>query len=317
MAKISIIMPTYNREKIIITAIKSVLDQTEKDVELIIVDDGSKDNTKRVVQDFKDKRIKYFKRENHGIGASRNFGLEKATGEYITFLDSDDYLDKNFAKKMYSEIKKRDLDILICDYVGFYENGTKEKHHIETFEDASFKEKPNLINMVNLAPWAKLYNKKLFEKESIRFPEDIKYEDVNFVIKAFKEAKTIGKINEYLIYYYVDNVSETLIVNDKVFDIFKVIDTLDKDLKQKEYKAAKETFIISTLCNYNIQQRRQKSKKTRHKFIEESFKYMADNIPNYQENIYFKNRIWYKALIEKSPYFSKVYCDIHAFIHKR
>ena len=290
--------------------------QTEKDIELIIVDDGSKDNTESVIKGFNDKRIKYFKRENHGIGASRNFGLEKASGEYITFLDSDDYFDKNFIKEMYTNIKKRKLDILVCDYVGFYENGTKEKHHVDDFKDTSFINNPNLINIINLAPWAKLYDKKIFDKKNIRFPEDIKYEDVNFVIKAFKEARSIGKLNKYLIYYFVDNVSETLIVNDKVFDIFRVIDNLNRDLKNKEYKEAKNEFIVSTLCNYNIQQRRQKNKHTRHKFIDESFKYMQDNIDNYKNNNYFKNRVWYKSIIEKNKFLSKCYCDIHAFIHK-
>ena len=131
------------------------------------------------------------------------------------------YESIELAKKYNADIEIVSLGALLHD-IALIKGGTKEKHHIETFKDTSFKDNPNLINMVNLAPWAKLYNKKLFENESIRFPEDIKYEDVNFVIKAFKEAKTIGKINEYLIYYFVDNVSETLIVNDKVFDIFKI-----------------------------------------------------------------------------------------------
>ena len=316
MTKVSIIMPTYNREKIIKKAIKSVVEQSEKDIELIIVDDGSTDNTDEVVKNFNDSRIKYYKRKNHGIGASRNFGLEKATGEYITFLDSDDYLDNDFVKKMYSEIKKKKLDILVCDYIGFYENGNHEKHHIKEFTKTTLYENPDLINIVNLAPWAKLYNKKIFDNKDIRFPETIKYEDVNFVIKAFKAAKSIGKLNEYLVYYFVDNVSETLIVNDKVFDVFKVINILDSDLKDKEYNSAKETFIISTLCNYNIQQRRQKNKETRHRFINKSFKYMKDNFNNYKNNSYFKNRVWYKSVIEKSELLSKLYCDVHAFIHR-
>ena len=93
--KFSIIVPTYNREEYIIKCIDSILDQTYDNFEAIIIDDGSTDNTDNLVKKYHDKRIKYFKNTNHGIGYSRNFGLNKAKGDYIFFLDSDDYLDEN------------------------------------------------------------------------------------------------------------------------------------------------------------------------------------------------------------------------------
>ena len=315
MPKISIIMPTYNREKIIKNAIESVLSQTEKDLELIVVDDGSTDNTSKVIESFKDSRIKYFKRTNHGIGASRNFGLDKATGDYISFLDSDDSLKKDFVEKMIKEAKKRKLDIAVCNYEGIYQDGKTKIVSVEPFSDTTLENNPDLLNILYLAPWGKIYSKKIFSNNHIRFPEKIKYEDVNFVVKSLKEAKKIGLVNEILVNYTVDNISETLVVNEKVFDIFKVINTLRKDLNSLGFKKARERFIVSTLCNYNIQQRRQKSRELRHKFINESFNYMKYNVDNYKNNSYYNERSLLKKLIEKNRLLSIVYCDLYAFLH--
>ena len=110
---VSIIMPVYNGEKYIKEAIDSVINQTYKNWELIIVNDGSKDNTERIVKSYDDKRIKYFYQENKGVSAARNRALEVAKGKYITFLDSDDYLPPNSIKAREEYLEKNpDIDIV-------------------------------------------------------------------------------------------------------------------------------------------------------------------------------------------------------------
>ena len=317
MAKISVIIPTYNRKKTLKKAIESVLSQTDRDLELIIVDDGSTDGTEKLVNEYKDARIKYFKRENHGIGASRNFGIDNASGEYLTFVDSDDYLDENFVKNMYKKAKEDKLDILVCDYTNIYTSGKKEEKKISDFENTTLRKNPELVNIINLGPCNKIYKKTLFKKSENRFEENIKYEDVNFVIKVLKSAENIGKLNEPLNYFLVDNLSETKTYDDKVFDIFKVLDIARKDLNAKVYKEALETLIVGTLTNYTVQQRYQKDEKIRNKFIKEAFKYMKYNVEDYKHDKYFNNRNIFKKTIEKSKILTLVYCNIYAMLKSK
>ena len=100
MPKVSIIIPTYNRQHIIADTIRNVLSQTQQDIEIIVIDDGSTDNTKTIVEGIKDPRMKYFYKPNGGPASARNFGLAKAVGEYIAFLDSDDYWPKDYLERM-------------------------------------------------------------------------------------------------------------------------------------------------------------------------------------------------------------------------
>jgi len=114
--KFSIIIPTYNRAEFISKTIESVLNQTYVDFEIIVVDDGSTDNTEEIVLSTKDDRIRYYKKKNEERAVARNFGINKATGEYITFLDSDDLFYKNHLAEAYNFIKKENIDVLFQAY---------------------------------------------------------------------------------------------------------------------------------------------------------------------------------------------------------
>ena len=116
MSDISIIIPAYNAEKYMRKCLDSLIHQTKKELEFIIVNDGSTDSTEEIIKSYQDKRIKYFKNKNQGIGKTRNFGLTKATAKYILFLDSDDYLEKTACERLYQKIENDDLDVVICDF---------------------------------------------------------------------------------------------------------------------------------------------------------------------------------------------------------
>lgn len=103
MNKVSLIVPVYNTSKYLEKCINSLINQTLKDIEIIIINDGSTDNSEKIIKKFNDKRIKYIAKQNEGIGKTRNLGIEKATGEYLAFVDSDDYLSIDFCKKMYTK----------------------------------------------------------------------------------------------------------------------------------------------------------------------------------------------------------------------
>lgn len=308
MTKISVIIPTYNREKYVKKCLDSILNQTLKDIEIIIVDDGSQDNTKEIVNSYKDKRIKYIYKNNTGIGDTRNKGISLSKGEYISFVDIDDYIDELMLEKMYKKAKKDDLDIVICNYIEINEKTKQEKkYNLLSFENTSLKKLPNIINKTNLGPCNKIFKKELFNE--LLFPTNIKYEDMALVIKLYKKAKKIGKIDEYLSYFTIHEKSETTIRDELVFDIFKSLDIIRNTLNENIYQEELETLIISKLTNYNIQQKYQEDKKIAKKFINDSFNYLNKYYPNYKNNKYFKERKL-KGIIEKSKFLTEIYCLI-------
>ena len=302
---VSIIIPCYNGEKYLKRCLDSVINQTYKNIEIIFINDGSTDNTDKLVKEYKDKRIKYFKRDNHGIGKTRNFGIIKATGEYITFLDVDDYLDKKAIEKMVNKIKEDELDMVISDY---YTN--KQKTIIVDFKNTNLKKYPRLLLDINMAPWNKMYKKELIR--DIKFIEDLKYEDMPFVINALLKAKKIGKVNYFTHYYTLNSGGQTTTRDKKMFDIFKILDIIGNDIKDIDYlDDIYKELVIKTICNYNIQQRYQENKNIRHDFINEGFKFMKKVDNNYKRNNYFKARDKKKSIIEKSKLLSKLYCDLY------
>ena len=123
---ISIIVPIYNAEKYLNKCLESLTKQTKKELEFILINDGSTDKTEEIIKEYQDKRIKYFKNKNQGIGKTRNFGISKSSGKYLMFVDSDDYLEKDACEILYKKISKEGADLAICDFYKVYENGKTE-----------------------------------------------------------------------------------------------------------------------------------------------------------------------------------------------
>ena len=311
MIDISIIVPSYNAEKSIDKCITSLINQTKKELEFIIINDGSTDSTEEIIKKYKDKRIKYFKNKNSGIGKTRNFGIEKAKGKYLMFVDSDDYLENDACFSLFNKIEKSNSDVVVSNFYKVYDN-RKESINILEFNNCTLEEKPDLINIVNTAPWNKIYRTSLIKDNNVFFPENIKYEDAPFVLECLDKASKISQIDEYTYNYVIHNNSETTVRDEKVFDIFKIIDMIRIYFSDKDYmKEELDYYIVSMLMNYNIQQRNQKDKKIGMKFIDESFDYLNKYVPNYRNNKYFKKRSKVKGFIEKHKNVSKIYCRLY------
>ena len=309
MTDISVIIPVYNGEKYIRKCLDSVINQTKKEIEIVVVNDGSTDNTESIIKEYKDKRIKYFKNTNHGIGYSRNFGVSKSSGKYIMFLDSDDYIDKDECKLLYEKCLEDDLDISICDFYKVYNNDLIEVN-LGDFKSSSLKDNPDIITEF-LNPWGKLYNKKILTDNKIKFVENLKYEVTPFVIETFCNAKKIGKVNKALHYYVIHGNSETTVRDEKCFDILKIVVKIRKYTKDKEYLKDKiDKLTVRILTNYTIQQRMQKNKKIGMKFIDEAFSYLKKEVPDYKNNKYYENR-GMKKIIEKNKLLTKIYCRLY------
>lgn len=311
MTDISIIIPAYNAEKYIDKCLQSIINQTKKEIEIIVINDGSKDSTEKIIKKIKDKRIKYIKQENKGIGKTRNNGIEKAEGKYLMFIDSDDYIAKDMCEKLFNKAENNKLDMVMCDFYKEFDNGNIEEVHTPYFENASLKENPDIITEY-LCPWGRLYSRKMIIDNNIRFVENLKYEDAPFVIEALDRAKKIGKIQDPLYYYLIHGNSETTVVDRRVFDIIKIVDKIRKYSKDKEYlKDRIDRLTVRILTNYTIQQRNQKEKNAAKEFIDKAFSYLKEEVPDYRNNKYYVNRGFLRRTIEKSKLLTKLYCFLY------
>ena len=309
MKDISIIIPIYNAEKYIKKCLDSILKQTKKELEIILINDGSTDNTEKIIKTYQDKRIKYFKNDNHGIGYSRNFGIKKSASKYIMFLDSDDYLETTACEELFNKAEKDNLDIVISDFYKVFNNNLEEIK-LPSFENSSLKDNPDIITEY-LNPWAKLYSSKLLKDNKIKFVENLKYEDAPFVIETLDKAKKIGKVDKPLNYYVIHGNSETTVRDRKCFDILKIIDKIRKYTKYKEYLKEKiDKLTVRILTNYTIQQRVQVDKSIAMEFINKAFDYLKKEVPDYKNNKYYENR-GIKKIIEKNKFLTKLYVKLY------
>lgn len=311
MPDVSIIVPIFNAEKYLNKCLDSLINQTKEELEFILINDGSTDDSEKIIKTYHDKRIKYYKQKNQGIGKTRNLGIEKATGKYIMFLDSDDYLEKNATKLMFDKAFSTNSDLVICNYYKIKDN-FKEEQELIDFKTTTLKECPNLLYDINLSPWNKIYKSSLIKENNIKFVENLKYEDVPFVITALDKAKKITKLNRCLNYYVIHNNSETTVRDEKVFDILKILDLIRKYFQNNQsIKETLDKLTVRIITNYTIQQRMQKNQKIGMAFIDEAFKYLEKEVPDYKDNKYYEKRGLIKRTIEKNKLLSKLYCKMY------
>lgn len=315
MIKVSVIVPVYNMEKYLDICLSSLANQTFKDYEVLVINDGSNDSSEKIINYYKKEYPKIFRTfsfKNQGISKTRNIGIEKARGEYITFIDSDDYIEKTFLEDMYNEIVLSNSDICICDYYTINEQDVINEVKLEDFSISSVKNNPQLLFIINSSPWNKLYKKSLFNY--LRF-ENIKYEDLLLIPKLVLNAKKIIKLNKCLNYYRIRGNSETTTMDERVFDIIKILDNLNGYFKSKKvfdkFYSEIEYFNIYRTTMYILQQKSQKNVYNRDRFIDLAYNYLDDNFPNWRKNKYYKKRRnFLKRMIESNKFLSKTYVKI-------
>lgn len=318
--KVSVIVPVYNTEKYLRRCLDSLVNQTIEDIEIIVINDCSPDNSKEILKEYekkyKDKVKVFHNKTNKGIGYNRNYGIKKATGEYIGFVDSDDWVNETMYDKLYKKAKEDNLDLVLCNFHKMLEkeNDLEEiaSSEISYFKNTNLKQTPNLLLDVELAPWNKLYKKELIKE--ITFPENLKYEDTIFVLKAMARSKKIGMVDEKLNYYLVRSKSETTVMNKKVYDILKVSKMMIDELKSHDYyndvKDYVEAMTIRNLFRYTLQQRYQKNKKLANGFIDDAFTFLNEEFPNWKQNKIWKKRNILKRMVEQSKLLTKLYVSI-------
>lgn len=222
---ISVVVPVYNVKSYLSSCIESVLNQTYQNFEIILVNDGSTDGSTEICHEYvqKDIRVILIEQSNQGVSAARNIALQKAQGEYITFLDSDDMLSFNALEIMMDNILKNQADICIC---GTIMKSPVRSVNINPFDVTTLFKKKELIfqyistNMISPTVWAKMYNAKLFD--GLSFPVDKIHEDVYIMPELFHRSNLSVCISESL---YIQNIREGSIMRSRFSN--KYLDLID------------------------------------------------------------------------------------------
>lgn len=264
--KVSIIVPIYNEEKNLKKCIDSLINQTYKNLEIILINDGSTDKSKEIIDEFKDKRIIAIHKKNTGIGDTRNIGIDKSTGDYIMFVDSDDYIELNCVETLVNRLITDDVDLVVSNYYLDTPNRVYEIK-FENLGVTCIKEDPNLLCKINFAPWNKLYKKELFKSNNNRFPVRIKYEDAPVVVEAIISAKKISFVSDYLFHYVMKKSGETITRDERIFDIITICSMIEKKLANYDY-INKTNLFVKILTPYLKNSRYISNVNLRNEFID-------------------------------------------------
>ena len=211
--KVSIIIPVYNTEKYLKRCINSCLNQTLDDIEIILVDDCSKDGSREIIRNYSIKysnKIKYiFQKENHRQGAARNRGVEIAQGEYLLFVDSDDWIELNMCEAMYKKAIELDADMVGSNYFLSWDDRDEIKK-VNILPDMCGNmdkhKKSEYIKNYGMF-WSRIYKRSFIHENKLKFPEDIFYEDAFFNFYSVLYAKRVEHIDKQFYHYYQENQS--------------------------------------------------------------------------------------------------------------
>lgn len=256
MDKISVIVPVFRTQRYLANCIESIMRQDYKNLEIILVDDGSDDNSPEICDQYKEKddRIVVIHQKNRGLSNARNTGLDIATGNYIGFVDSDDYIDPDMYSVLMDNMKRTGADVGICGFYQWDKAGDKKntlKEELSVYGQQEIIERFFRINQQKdyFAVWCCLYSRCVLE--NVRFTEGIINEDVDFKYRIFLNSHLVCETTRELYAYNIGNISITrMALRPKDLDLFvawKKVISYAKDKNPEYLKAAKFNYIRSNL----------------------------------------------------------------------
>lgn len=226
-AKVSVIVPVYNVEQYLTECLDSLVNQTLEEIEILVVNDGSPDNSQAIIDDFAARypnKIRAFVKENGGLSDARNYGVERAQGEYIGFVDSDDFVREDMYEKLYTKAVQDESDVVVCNYCKFTQEKVQGVLIIKNPDKfgSSIEETPELLLECKSFAVNKLYRREWYCANHFAFPKGQCYEDSAVVYNMMYMANHISAVQDGLYFYRKDREdSITNVVSEKVFDIFK------------------------------------------------------------------------------------------------
>ncbi|SFI43657.1 glycosyltransferase family 2 protein [Halpernia frigidisoli] len=251
MTKVSVIVPVFNVEKYLEKCLNSLVNQTLDEVEILVINDGSTDGSQKIIDKFQQnfpQKIQSFTKENGGLSDARNFGLDKATGNYIGFVDSDDYVSENMFEEMIDLAEKHSAEMVICNLQKVDEMGknTQQLTQIPHLpEGINLKENFDVFADLSYFACNKIFRKDLFN--DLRFKKSRHFEDIELIPKLLLKCTTLAQTQSFYYQYLerTDSISKTHTL--KGLDILKAVNDVSEDFKNSKYSGHK-----STLKNFKI-----------------------------------------------------------------
>lgn len=289
MSLVSVIVPVYNVEKYISKCLESVKEQTLTDFECLIIDDGTKDNSieKAIEVIGDDERFKIYHKVNGGLSDARNYGIDKATGEYLFFLDSDDYIGNTLLEDTYNMAKKYDSDIVCFDMMYVYDNGEEKISYGADFECKSYKD-DNSVIFINNSSNNKIYRRTFMNDK--RFIKGMWYEDLAVIPVWLSKANNVSHVSKPLYYYLQREGSISHSADPRIFDIYKALNII----KEQLHTDLTDLYLDNCLIMTTLRIRDIEDKNMRIDFYNKHINYLDNDCPK-----------WYDAMKEKNYNFKQ------------
>lgn len=300
MCKVSVIVPVYNAEKYFRACLDSLSVQTLDNIEVIIINDGSIDGSLAIANEFASNYpwFKVYSTQNKGVSHARNYGISKACGDYVAFVDSDDIVEADYCRAMYEKAIRDGNDLVICQFDRITLSNGELTHLFSPtplFDADNFlmTDRRNLFSSISVGPWDKLVKRELLDKLS--FPEGIRYaEDQIFAVKAFCYAKNIGTVKRVLYHYYYEiHGGITSCFGEERLDWVKVMEHLSSFTRDDKFGCALKdeiaffmlsksmrlcaSAIVRTNLNYDL----------RTHLVYTIHTFFANNLPGWRKNPYY------------------------------
>jgi len=301
MIKVSIIVPVYNVEDYLTKCLESLVKQTLEEIEIIVVNDGATDGSQKIIEQYseKDSRIKAFTKENGGLSDARNFGMTYCTGEYVGFIDSDDFVEPDMFELLYQKAKSEDSDIVECNLRHTYD-------HTEDIEiGKEIYDKKELLMYGRSVVWNKIYKREWLSSTKVKFPKGLIYEDVQYFLMLIPHIRKYDYINEAAIHYVQRRSSINNSSTIRTMDILNILKNILCYYKEynfyEEYEKALELFFARILlCSSFIRMTRILYGEERKNALTQNWNLLEASFPLWRQNPYLKKEKTVRALFMKT-----------------
>ncbi len=296
MCKVSVIVPVYNVEKYVAGCLESLIKQSLQELEIIVVNDGSTDNSKNIIASYQRKypdKIVYLEKENGGLSDARNYGVPYAKGEYIAFLDSDDYVEPNMYEEMYHAALNGAKKVVECDFVWEYER----KNVTDTVED--YTDIKDYLVRGRVVAWNKIYNRKWLNEMNVTFPKGLLYEDVEFffsLIPRLTSIEEVSCVKKPFVHYVQRKNSISYKESNRIAELVQVYENAITNLKRYNlYSVYKEEleykFVRNSLCGFPVKKiRHVKDRNIRRQLLDFFWAKVNEVVPDWKKNKYLHQR---------------------------
>ena len=290
MPKVSVIVPFYNVEGYIEKCLETLVNQTLKEIEIILVNDGSKDRSINIVEKFLQRypeKIVYLEKENGGLSDARNFGIPHAKGEYVAFLDSDDYVEKDMYENMYELAKRENSDMVECNF--YWEYPDKKKEDI----GKEYQVNNEMLEKVRVVAWNKLIRREIIQDANIQFPKGYRYEDVEFTYKLIPFIKKVSFCKKPLVHYIQREGSISNLQNERNIEIFDVLEHViefykENNIYMKYEQELEYVYIRYSFCSSLLRIVKIQDEELKDKLLAETWERVNKNFPNWKQNTILK-----------------------------